>query len=402
MSSHEHDDDEADATRAEGQREDTTAPTVAAEGALTGGPPPPEPPLGDDVAPAPEVGSGEWAEEGAVEGAGVDDEHALDEELPWAPEAEVPSWDDEAYEGADEVEAGPGIHTSSTPAAPATPGGHGAGGDGPPGDPGGAGRGATRRRGAAPARSRGPAARRSTNTSRPGRAPEAGPHAAAPQAAAPANRWMILLLSALTVAVIALTVYAISLGRRDDDRAASPVTTTATTTRPAPATLPPGAFTTFRDDETGFSIRYPSSWERFEAPLREIRLLVGAGPHSVRIRSRRTEVPTTPQNLSNLKAFADGAIAGPTTVVLQQESVTVNGLIGFRYLYTFTDPDSGIEGAHLHYFLFQGHKMHDLIFQALPTDAFAEAEAIFNQMLESFRSDPEPPTASGTAPSPGG
>ncbi len=214
---------------------------------------------------------------------------------------------------------------------------------------------------------------------------------------------MVVLLSALTVAVIALAIYAVGLGRRGEERMAAPTTTAAG--RPPPVTLPPGAFTTFRDDETGFSIRYPSSWERFEAPMREIRLLVGEGPHSVRIRSRRTEVPTTPQNLSNLKAFADGAIAGPTTVVLQQGSVSVNGLIGFRYLYTFTDPDSGIEGAHLHYFLFQGHKMHDLIFQALPTDTFAQAEGIFNQMLESFRSDPDPEaTAPGStgAPPPGG
>ncbi len=213
---------------------------------------------------------------------------------------------------------------------------------------------------------------------------------------------MVVLLSALTVAVIALAIYAMSLNRGDDDQATSPSTTVAGA-RPV-VTLPAGAFTNFRDDETGFSIRYPSAWQRFDAPVREVRLLVADGPHSVQVRTRRTEVPTTPQNLSNLKAFADGSIAGPTTVVLQQESVTVNGLIGFRYLYTFTDQDSGIQGAHLHYFLFQGHKMHDLIFQALPTDTFAQIEGVFNQMLESFRSDPEATTAppSSTAPSPPG
>ncbi|HEV3400496.1 MAG TPA: hypothetical protein VG078_01645, partial [Acidimicrobiales bacterium] len=214
-----------------------------------------------------------------------------------------------------------------------------------------------------------------------------------PASAPPGNRWMVVLLSVLTVAVIALAIYAVSLSGRDDDEATAPTTTTAQA-RPL-VTLPPGAFTNFRDDETGFSIRYPSAWERYEAPVREIRLLVGDGPYSVRVRSRRTEEATTAQNLANVKAFADGSIAGPTVVVLQQESLTVNGMIGFRYLYTFTDESSGIQGAHLHYFLFQGHKMHDLIFQALPTESFTQIEGVFGQMLESFRSDPEP---AGTAP----
>ena len=205
----------------------------------------------------------------------------------------------------------------------------------------------------------------------------------------------MVLLSVLTVAVIALAIFAVSLSRRDDKETATPPTT-APGARPL-VTLPSAAFTEFRDAETGFSIRYPSAWERFQAPVREIRLSVGEGPYSVQIRSRRTEVATTPQNLSNLKAFADGSIAGPTTVVLQSDPVTVNGLIGFRYLYTFTDQDSGIQGAHLHYFLFQGHKMHDLIFQALPTETFTQIEGVFNQMLESFRSDPEPAT---TVPAP--
>lgn len=207
---------------------------------------------------------------------------------------------------------------------------------------------------------------------------------------------MVILLSVLSVVAVVLTIIAVNLGRSADRKAAAPVTTTPTT-RPVP-TLPDAAFTTFRDDKTGFSIRYPTTWERRIAPHGEVRLYVSnRGAYSALVRVQQFEQPTTPENLGNLRAFTDGSVAGEGVQVLKVDPVTVNGLIGYRYLYTFVDENSGIQGAHLHYFLFQGRKANSIVFQALPTEEFPQAEGIFNQMLESFRSDPEP--AGAPAPS---
>jgi len=216
---------------------------------------------------------------------------------------------------------------------------------------------------------------------------------------------MVILLSALSALAVVLTIVAINLGRSADRKAAAPTTTTATT-RPI-ATLPDAAFTPFRDDKTGFSIRYPTTWERRIAPHGEVRLYVSnRGAYSALIRVQEFEKPTTPENLGDVRAFTDGSVAGDGVQVLKVDPVTINGLIGYRYLYTFVDESSGIQGAHLHYFLFQGRKANSIIFQALPTEEFTKAEGVFNQMVESFRSDPDPsvaaPPPTSTAPPPPG
>jgi len=159
---------------------------------------------------------------------------------------------------------------------------------------------------------------------------------------------------------------------------------------PSP-TLSDGAFVTFKDAEAGFSIRYPRGWTRSQPPVAEIRLWATDGKQfAASVRVTRTEQVTTPANLGNLKAVTDG-IVGPGVQILKQDPITVNGLIGFRYLYTLTDKDSGLTTAHLHYFLFQGHKMNSIVFEALPSETFSRIEGVFDQMLGTFHSDPEPP-----------
>ncbi len=198
----------------------------------------------------------------------------------------------------------------------------------------------------------------------------------------------VVVLTVLSLVVVGAGVGALIWGRsRSGTGAAPPPQTQASPSR----TLSDGAFETFNDPETGFTIRYPRSWTKQAAPLREVRLRVtDANQYAAQVRVTRNEVVTTPANLANIKAVTDG-IVGPGVQILKQEAVTVNGLIGFHYIYTFTDTDSGLTSAQDHYFLFQGHKMNSIVFQALPTESFDRMEPVFQQMLGSFHSDPEPP-----------
>jgi hypothetical protein len=102
-----------------------------------------------------------------------------------------------------------------------------------------------------------------------------------------------------------------------------------------------------------------------------------------------TEQATTPENLANIKSVTDGSVASePTTRVLKTDAITLNGLIGYYYLYTFKDRPSGLDGVHAHYFLFKGQRMYSIVFQALPAESFSQLAGLFDQMAESFKVDP--------------
>jgi hypothetical protein len=199
----------------------------------------------------------------------------------------------------------------------------------------------------------------------------------------------------LTVLVVTVGIGGLVLSRDTSKKKATPKPQPTTTL----ATLPDTAFVAFHDPETGTTIRYPRGWQRSEAPDREIRLLVSDGrQYSCLVRVTRTQEPTTPANLDNLRPVTEGFISPNVKQMLKEDTVTVNGLIGFRYIYT-TNTESGLEAAHLHYFLFQGHKMNSIVFEAVPTGDFSRIEGVFDQMLQSFHSDPEPGTE--TTPPPG-
>ncbi len=206
------------------------------------------------------------------------------------------------------------------------------------------------------------------------------------------RRTMVIGLSVLAVVLAGVLVAVLATGGSGSN-SASPPTSTATT-RPVPIgpTLPAAAFTSFHDDLTRFTIQYPTSWQRAQAPVSEVRLVVTAPEGDVvSVRVNTTEQATTPQNLANLKSVSDGSIgSNPTAKVLKTDAITLNGLIGYYYLYTFTDGASGLEGVHAHYFLFQGHNMYSIVFQVLPSDRFAAAAGVFDQIAQSFKVDPEP------------
>ncbi len=212
---------------------------------------------------------------------------------------------------------------------------------------------------------------------------------APPAAPTPRSRKKaVAALTVLSLVVVGAGVGELVWSRRSTKAAAPPPTTLASSPSP---TLSDGAFVTFKDSEAGFSIRYPRGWTRSQPPVAEIRLWATDGKQfAASVRVTRTQEVTTAANLANLKAVTDG-IVGPGVQILKQDPITVNDLVGYRYIYTFTEPASGLTTAHLHYFLFQGHKMNSIVFEAVPGESFSKIEGVFDQMLGSFHSDPEPP-----------
>lgn len=174
-----------------------------------------------------------------------------------------------------------------------------------------------------------------------------------------------------------------------------------------------GAFVTFNDKETGFSIKYPSNWKRAARQDPEVRLLVkDEGLDSLLVRVARTPAPF-PADLTGeeAKQVADVVLKRETFAperILREQVVNVNGSPGYYYLYTFDEEvktDSGprtVQGVHAHYLIFSGRRVFVLVFQALPTANFDKLASTFDAMAESFQiaplaSDAPDPT---TAPDP--
>jgi hypothetical protein len=196
---------------------------------------------------------------------------------------------------------------------------------------------------------------------------------------------LVVLLSVLSVLVISLAGFGISLASRSDDKglpAAAPADT------PVPVT-------TFRDTETGFTVEYPRSWRRVEVPVADYRLAVDGGNGvAFTIRVIPIQTPATAANLENFNAVTDGLVGSNSTVkLLKEQAISMNGMLGYYYFYTFVD--GSVEAVHAHYFLFSGHKMNILVFQSLPDD-FQTLAPTFDRIAESFRSDPNVPSAPPT------
>jgi hypothetical protein len=196
------------------------------------------------------------------------------------------------------------------------------------------------------------------------------------------SRKLIVLLTVLSLVVVGLGVFGVVLSSRSSSTKLPPAADPAT---PVPVT-------TFHDDLTGTSVEYPRSWQKIAVPVADYRLAVDGGSNvAFTIRVVPIETPATAANLENFKAVTDGLVtSNPSVQILKQQAVSLNGMLGYYYFYTFTD--GGVSAVHAHYFLFSGNKMNILVFQALPDD-FQGMAATFDKIAESFRSDPNvPPT----------
>jgi hypothetical protein len=196
-----------------------------------------------------------------------------------------------------------------------------------------------------------------------------------------------VLLSVLSVLVISLAGFGISLASRGDK-----------TPPPASTDDIPVPMTTFRDAEMGLTVDYPRSWKKVEVPVADYRLVVDGGNEvAFTIRVVPIQIPANASNLENFKAVTDGLVGSNSTVkLLKHQAVSYNGMLGYYYAYTFVD--GTVEAVHSHYFLFSGYKMNIIVFQSLPDD-FEKVAPLFDRIIDSFRSDPNIPSTP-PAPSP--
>lgn len=205
----------------------------------------------------------------------------------------------------------------------------------------------------------------------------------------PRQKRMVVLMTIVTAVVVIASGIAIAVATQDR-RDSGP--------QPAPENIPEPV-TAFRDPETGISVEYPRAWKRVEVPVAEYRLAVDAGNNvAFTIRVVPIQTPATAQNLENFKAVTDGLVASNSTVtVLKEQAISLNGMLGYYYFYTFTD--GAVQAVHAHYFLFSGNKMNILVFQTLPDD-FESMAATFDRIAESFRSDPNVQSISSSSTTP--
>ncbi|HET7718862.1 MAG TPA: hypothetical protein VFK43_02765 [Acidimicrobiales bacterium] len=199
----------------------------------------------------------------------------------------------------------------------------------------------------------------------------------------PRQKRMVVLMTILTAVVVIASGIAIAVATQDrGDNGPQP----APENTPVPVTV-------FRDPPNGITLEYPRSWKRVEVPVAEYRLALDAGNNvAFTLRVVPIQTPATAQNLTNFKAVTDGLVASnPTVKVFKEQAISLNGMLGYYYFYTFQD--GPVTAVHAHYFLFSGNKMNILVFQTLPDD-FEPLAATFDRVAESFRSDPNiPPTS---------
>lgn len=150
----------------------------------------------------------------------------------------------------------------------------------------------------------------------------------------------------------------------------------------------------FTDEVAGFSVSYPSSWQKLtqSPPDPLVRLLVGPPATDDTLQVRVIELPgtvvinsqTPPEEIAEIQASLDQIIDHlPGLVeVVDRNRIILSGTPGWYYIYKFKDGDE--QGIHTRYFMFEGDKEYIVTFQAFPEDHYADLASIFDDTLGTF------------------
>jgi hypothetical protein len=192
----------------------------------------------------------------------------------------------------------------------------------------------------------------------------------------------VLVVIAGVVVALALAAVASEAGRRMITPGGPPSAADGSARAATPAGL-----VEFRRPQDGFALSYPSDWTRVPDADPRVALLAAKGSaYSFQVRVLELQAPIGPAQLPAAKQLTDQIVSSNKAVkLLTQQQITLGGLPGYFYFYTFTDPASGQTGAHSHFFLFKGSTMITLVFQALPAEAFRGGSATFDQIANSFQ-----------------
>lgn len=188
------------------------------------------------------------------------------------------------------------------------------------------------------------------------------------------------------VAFTALVMSVAWVGQRVTAPDGPPAAPASVSAQPAP--VPAAGFVEFRQPRLGIGLDYPADWARVEPADAQVALLLAKGSeYSFQLRTVELAKPVGSADLAAARQVTDEIVMSSRSVTMlaQPTQIMLAGLPGYFYFYTFTDPGTGQLGAHSHYFLFKGHTMITLVFQAIPTDRFRPAAGTFDRIAESFR-----------------
>jgi hypothetical protein len=149
----------------------------------------------------------------------------------------------------------------------------------------------------------------------------------------------------------------------------------------------PAGFSEFSSEQAGFELAYPSNWTKLSPKDPQILLLLSQGTQdSFLVRASELQESVGPQQLPAARQMTDKIVSSNKSIqlVTEPKQITIGGLPGFFYFYSFKDPTTGQEGAHSHFFLFNGKTMISMVFQSLPKEHFSESAKTFDQITASF------------------
>ncbi|CAA9521764.1 MAG: hypothetical protein AVDCRST_MAG67-3414 [uncultured Solirubrobacteraceae bacterium] len=148
----------------------------------------------------------------------------------------------------------------------------------------------------------------------------------------------------------------------------------------------------FTDTLTDVSIAYPSTWQRRFPSDQAVRLVASSPDASaaVSISVRKSGLETiTMQTLPIVRPLTDDLLREDPRIATVPEpvAVTADGLPGYRYTYTYRRAEGGA-GAHIHYFLFKGDRLIQMVLQAVPASKLASLQPTFDEVARTFRKGP--------------
>lgn len=145
--------------------------------------------------------------------------------------------------------------------------------------------------------------------------------------------------------------------------------------------------------DQGYALDYPTAWIMADtgsgAPgsgdgSQPIVLQI-SGDNAFSISTFPLEKPVAKSELADMRAVTDAILSTPEAklTILDVRSTEVGGLPAVYYLYYF--PSGKQQGIHAHYFIFDGVRMHSMVFQVVPASQFQKYAAAFDAVVATFR-----------------
>ncbi len=203
------------------------------------------------------------------------------------------------------------------------------------------------------------------------------------------QRLVLTALAAVLVFVVAIVLGRSVVSSPSRTPTDASVPTDSTAVAPAAPVVPDG-FVTFNDVRNGFSIAYPGTWARLQPKDDAVRLLVAQGTRrSLLIRAERSPVDqtVTTQTLGIVRGLTDRLVQADQRVKVlgEPEPITLDGVPGYRYRYTFASGPNGKRGAHVHYFLFRSdRRLITMVFQVPSAAALRRDSGLLDRIAGTF------------------